>query len=97
MEADAIRRALTRISHEIIERNKGTHNLALIGIRTRGVPLAQRIAQKIAEIEQVELPVGVLDISLYRDDLTSLADQPIVNKTEITFPLPGKRLCWWMM
>lgn len=92
MEADAIRRALTRISHEIIERNKGTHNLALIGIRTRGVPLAQRIAQKIAEIEQVELPVGVLDISLYRDDLTSLADQPIVNKTEITFPVARKTI-----
>ena len=92
MEADAIRRALTRISHEIIERNKGTHNLALIGIRTRGVPLAQRIAQKIAEIEQVDLPVGVLDISLYRDDLTSLADQPIVNKTEITFPVARKTI-----
>lgn len=97
MEADGIRRALTRISHEIIERNKGTDNLALIGVRTRGVPLARRIAQKIAGIEGVILPVGILDISLYRDDLTSLADQPIVNKTEIPFSVAEKRLCWWMM
>jgi len=92
MEEDGIRRALTRISHEIIERNKGTHNLALIGIRTRGVPLAQRIARKIEEIEGVSLPVGILDISLYRDDLTSLADQPVVNKSEIAFSVTEKTL-----
>lgn len=92
MEADGIRRALTRISHEIIERNKGTDNLALIGVRTRGVPLARRIAQKIAGIEGVTLPVGILDISLYRDDLTSLADQPIVNKTEIPFSVAEKTI-----
>ena len=92
METDAVRRALTRISHEIIERNRGTENLALIGIRTRGVPLAQRIAARIAEIEDVSLPVGILDISLYRDDLTSLADQPIVNKTEIPFPVADKTI-----
>ena len=92
MEADGIRRALTRISHEIIERNKGTDNLALIGVRTRGVPLARRIAQKIAGIEGVILPVGILDISLYRDDLTSLADQPIVNKTEIPFSVAEKTI-----
>ncbi|MFY9389228.1 MAG: bifunctional pyr operon transcriptional regulator/uracil phosphoribosyltransferase PyrR [Limnochordia bacterium] len=92
MEADGIRRALIRISHEIIERNKGTDNLALIGVRTRGVPLARRIAQKIAGIEGVILPVGILDISLYRDDLTSLADQPIVNKTEIPFSVAEKTI-----
>ncbi len=92
MEVDGIRRALTRISHEIIERNKGIDNLALVGIQTRGVPLAKRIATKIAEIEGVDLPVGVLDISLYRDDLSTVADQPIVNKTEIPFSVVNKQI-----
>ena len=92
MVADGIRRALTRISHEIIEKNKGIADLALVGIRTRGVPLARRIAEKIKEIEGAEVPVGILDISLYRDDLSAVADQPIVNKTEIPFSVVNKTI-----
>lgn len=92
MDGEKIRRALTRISHEIIERNRGVHNLALIGIRRRGVPLARRLAQQIKEIEGQDLPIGILDITLYRDDLTSLAQQPVVHKTEVPFSVVGKKL-----
>lgn len=92
MDADKIRRTLTRIAHEIIERNKGVENLALIGIRRRGVPLAQRIAAKIAEIEGKSVDIGILDITLYRDDLSTLAQQPVVHKTEIPFSVKGKKL-----
>ncbi|MDI3546396.1 MAG: pyrimidine operon attenuation protein / uracil phosphoribosyltransferase [Halanaerobiales bacterium] len=92
VDADGIRRALTRIAHEIIERNKGTEDLVLIGIRTRGVPLARRLAARIKEIEGVELPVGVLDITLYRDDLSRVAQQPIVHRTEIPFDINGKKV-----
>jgi len=90
MDEAGIRRALTRISHEIIERNKGVSDLAMVGIRRRGGPLAERIAQKIKEIEGVEIPVGVLDITLYRDDLTTLASQPMVHRTEVPFDVTGK-------
>jgi len=92
LDEDGIRRCLTRIAHEIIENNKGTDNLVLIGIRTRGVPLAKRLAEKIAQIEGVQVPVGELDISLYRDDLTTIADQPIVNNTEIPFDVNNKKV-----
>ncbi|MFO7151638.1 MAG: bifunctional pyr operon transcriptional regulator/uracil phosphoribosyltransferase PyrR [Bacillota bacterium] len=92
MDDKAIERALTRISHEIIERNKGVEDLVLVGIRTRGVPLAKRLAAKIKKIEGVEIPVGILDITLYRDDLSTLAEQPIVNKTEIDFEITGKKV-----
>lgn len=92
MDADGMRRMLTRIAHEIVESNQGTDDLVLIGVRTRGVPLAKRLATKISEIESVTLPVGILDISLYRDDLTQVADQPIVNKTEIPFDVTGKKV-----
>lgn len=92
MEADGIRRALTRIAHEIIERNKGTEDLALIGIHTRGVPLAQRIAAKIKEIEGATVPVGELDISLYRDDLSPVAEQPVINHTDIPFSVANKTI-----
>lgn len=74
---------MTRIGHEIIERNRGIENLVLIGIRTRGVPLAQRLAAIIKEIEGVEVPVGMLDISLYRDDLTSASDHAVVGSTAV--------------
>ncbi len=90
MEEDGIRRVLTRIAHEIIENNQGTEDLVLIGVRTRGVPLAQRIAERIREIEGVKPEVGILDISLYRDDLTTVLDQPIVNQTEIPFAVSNK-------
>lgn len=92
VDADGIRRALTRIAHEVIERNKGTEDLVLIGIRTRGVPLAKRLRDQIKKIEGVELPVGILDITLYRDDLSTVAQQPIVHKTEIPFDITGKKV-----
>ncbi len=75
LDEAAIRRALTRIAHEILEKNKGTDGLTLIGIKTRGVPLAQRLAKKISEIEGVDVPIGEVDITLYRDDLTKENDQ----------------------
>ena len=83
-------RTLVRISHQIIERNHGTDNLCLIGIRTRGVPLAQRIAANIEAIAGVRLPVGELDITLHRDDLTETPDAPIVSSTHIPFDITGK-------
>ena len=90
MDTDAMRRAIVRIAHEIIERNKGVENVVLVGIRTRGVPIAERLAAAINEIEKVELPVGMLDITLYRDDLSTLAYNPICHGTEIDFDLNGK-------
>ncbi|HWR56701.1 MAG TPA: bifunctional pyr operon transcriptional regulator/uracil phosphoribosyltransferase PyrR [Negativicutes bacterium] len=92
MDADGIRRALVRIAHEIIEKNKGVKNLALVGIRRRGVPLAQRIAEQIKKIEGVDIPIGILDITLYRDDISTLAHQPVIHRTEIPFPLAGKKI-----
>ena len=92
MDESAIMRALTRISHEIIEKNKGIDDLVLIGIQRRGVPLARMIAKKIKEVEGREVSVGVLDITLYRDDLSTLAEHPIINGTEIDFSLTGKKV-----
>lgn len=90
MDADAMRRAIVRISHEIIEKNKGVENVVLVGIRTRGVPIAERIANTIEKIENAKVPVGMLDITLYRDDLSTLAYNPIVHGTEIDLDLTGK-------
>lgn len=90
MDAEAMRRAIVRIAHEIIEKNKGVEKVILVGIRTRGVPLAQRIAKEIENIEKVKVPVGFLDITLYRDDLSTLAYNPIVHGTEIEFDISGK-------
>ena len=90
VDADGIRRVLTRIAHEILEKNKGTEDLVLIGIRTRGVPLARRLAEKIKDIEGVDVQSGILDITLYRDDLSTVAQQPIVHKTEIPFDITNK-------
>ena len=87
MDTEAIRRALTRIAHEILERHKGTAELALIGIRTRGALLAQRLAKEIESIDKHQLPVGILDITLYRDDLSRSRANPIVHSTEIPFDL----------
>ncbi len=92
MDETAINRALTRIAHEIIERNKGIENVALIGIQRRGVPLAKRLAEKIKEYEGQNIPVGVLDITLYRDDLSMLAEHPVINGTDIPFTINGKIL-----
>jgi pyrimidine operon attenuation protein/uracil phosphoribosyltransferase len=82
LDADEIRRALTRIAHEIVERNAGTEALVLVGIRSRGVPLAQRLATLIEEHEGASVPVGSLDITFYRDDLTRVAHAPIVKRSD---------------
>lgn len=92
MDADAMRRALVRISHEIVEKNKGVSGVILVGIRTQGVPLAQRIASEIKAIEGVELLVGFLDITLYRDDLSMLGYNPVVRGTEMNFDINGKAI-----
>ena len=92
MDSEGIRRALTRISHEIVERNKGVDNIVIVGIRTRGVPIAERIAANIEHIEGKKPPVGVLDITLYRDDLSSLSYQPIVHQTELPVNITGKTI-----
>jgi pyrimidine operon attenuation protein/uracil phosphoribosyltransferase len=85
MDESGINRAITRIAHEIIERNKGIEDLHIIGIQRRGVPLAKLIASKIKEVEGKEVPVGILDITFYRDDLSMLAEHPVINGTEINF------------
>lgn len=92
MDNDAMRRALVRISHEILEKNAGVEELVLVGIRTRGVPLAKRVAENIEQIEGKQIPVGILDITLYRDDLSTIAQQPVVHSTEIDFDVTGKTL-----
>jgi pyrimidine operon attenuation protein / uracil phosphoribosyltransferase len=89
MTADEIRRATIRISHEIVEKHGAVEGLALIGIQRRGVPLARRIARSIAEHERVDVPVGALDITFYRDDLSLVAQQPVVKGTELPFDLNG--------
>lgn len=92
MDATGLRRAITRIAHEIVEKNHGVDGLVLVGIRRRGVPLAQRLQAKIQAIEGVMLPLGALDITLYRDDLTTLDVQPVIRKTEVPFALAGKKV-----
>ena len=94
LDAARISRSLARIAHEILERNHAVDELALIGIRTRGVPLARRLAQSIREINQHEVPTGALDITLYRDDLmrTPVGAQPLIRKTEIPFSIDDKRV-----
>ena len=94
LDAARISRSLARIAHEILERNHAVDALVLIGIRTRGVPLAKRIAQSIREINQHDVPTGALDITLYRDDLmrTPVGAQPVVRRTEIPFSIDDKRV-----
>ncbi len=92
MDSEAIRRALTRIAHEIVEKNKGIEDVVLVGIRTRGVPLAERIADAIEGIEGERPPLGVLDITLYRDDLSTLSYQPIVHPTKLPVDITGKHV-----
>jgi len=92
MDKESIRRALTRIAHEILEKNKGVEGLCIIGIRTRGAVLADRIKRCIKEIEGAEAPVGILDITLYRDDLTLVASQPVVRETRIDFDITDKTI-----
>src|SRR5262245_500298 len=92
LDGEAIDRALTRIAQEILDRNKGTQGLALVGIRSRGVYIADRLRQRIKAIEQVDLPSGIIDITLYRDDLSRSAQQPQVRGTKIPFAVEGKRV-----
>jgi pyrimidine operon attenuation protein / uracil phosphoribosyltransferase len=94
MDADRIGRTLTRIAHEIVERNRGTDDLALVGVRTRGVPIARRIARTLREITGHEIPTGSLDITLYRDDLMrhAVGPQPLVRKTDIQFSIDNRKI-----
>jgi pyrimidine operon attenuation protein/uracil phosphoribosyltransferase len=94
MDADRIGRTLTRIAHEIVERNKGTDDLALVGVRTRGVPIARRLARTLREITGHEIPTGSLDITLYRDDLMrhAVGPQPLVRKTDIQFSIDNRKI-----
>jgi len=94
LDADRIDRSLTRIAHEILERNRSLDELALVGIRTRGVPIAKRIAKAIHHINGHDVPTGALDITLYRDDLMrhAVGPQPLVRKTEIAFSIDDKRI-----
>ena len=94
LDADRMVRSLARIAHEILERNRGLDEIAFVGIRTRGVPLARRVAKFIQDISGHEVPTGALDITLYRDDLmrTPVGPQPVVRKTEIPFSIDDKRI-----
>lgn len=92
LDHEAIRRAVSRVAHEVLEKNKGTENLCIVGIRTRGAVLAQRLKECIKQIEGVEIPVGILDITLYRDDLTLVDTQPVVRETSIHFDIAGKKV-----
>jgi pyrimidine operon attenuation protein / uracil phosphoribosyltransferase len=90
MSASEIDRTLVRLAHEILERTQNLDSLAFIGIRRRGVPLAQRLAKKISDLEGREIPVGILDINLYRDDLSTVGEKPVVSETAISFSVTGK-------
>lgn len=90
LDRQAFERTLVRIAHQIIEKNHGVENVCLIGIRTRGVPLARRLAENIRTIEGIEVPVGELDITLYRDDLTTIAEAPVLTGTRVPFDVTGK-------
>lgn len=92
LEERAIKRTTVRLSHEIVERNKGALNLALVGIKTRGIPFAERLADGIFNIEGVHPPVGKLDITLYRDDLSTFSELPTVNHTQVDFDVNGKNI-----
>ena len=92
LDQENIRRAMMRIAHEIVEKNKGIESLCLIGIRTRGAILAERLKECIKVVEGKAVPVGILDITLYRDDLSVVAQQPVVHETLIDFDLTGKKV-----
>ena len=90
LDEEAVGRALTRVAHQILEKNQGAEDLCLVGIRTRGIPLAKALADRIAAIDGTQLPVGELDITLYRDDLSLIGDAPVVEDTQVPFPVTGK-------
>jgi pyrimidine operon attenuation protein / uracil phosphoribosyltransferase len=90
MSASEIDRTLVRLAHEVLEKTTDIRQLAFIGIKRRGVPLAERLAAKIESLEHVKIPVGILDINLYRDDLSTVAERPVLNARQIDFPVVGK-------
>ncbi len=92
MSASEVDRTIVRLAHEILERNQDLPRLTFVGIRRRGVPLAERLAAKIRDLERLEVPVGALDITLYRDDLTQVGDQPVLNRTEIGVDVAGRNV-----
>lgn len=92
LDEKAIKRSLIRISHEIIEKNKGVENIVLVGIKRRGYPLAERIAKNIENIEGIKIPVGYVDITLYRDDITEIKDTPRVNNIDLGVEVIGKKV-----
>ncbi len=92
MDGENIRRAMYRLSHEITEHNKGISDIILVGIRTRGVPLANRLAESIGEQEKASIPVGTLDITFYRDDLSLISSQPVLHRTEIPMNITNKKV-----
>ena len=94
MDADRMGRTLTRIAHEILERNRGVDALAFVGIRARGVPMAARLGAELEKIAGVKVPIGALDITLYRDDLmrTAVGPQPVIRRTEIPFSIDGRHI-----
>lgn len=92
MDEAAIGRALKRIAHEILEKNGGCDNICLIGIKRRGVPLAEQIAKDIFEIEGVEVPLGTLDITFYRDDLETISSEPVIHDSQLPFSVEGKKV-----
>src|SRR5882757_4337983 len=90
MSASEMDRTLVRLAHEILEKSGDLNRLAFVGIKRRGVPLAQRLAEKIGALENMKVPVGVLDINLYRDDLSTVGERPVLNAKQIDFPVAGK-------
>lgn len=90
MSASEMDRTLVRLAHEILEKSEDLSKLAFIGIRRRGVPIADRLAKKISSLEKIEVPVGILDINLYRDDLSTVGAKPVINATEINFDISGR-------
>lgn len=92
MDEAAVRRSMTRVTHEIIEKNRGTEGLCLVGIRRRGVPLARMLQENLKKFEGADIPLGSVDISLYRDDLSEVSDLPETGKSEIPVDLTGKKL-----
>lgn len=90
MSASEIDRTLVRLAHEVLEKTTDLHRLAFVGIKRRGVPLAQRLAAKIESLEKLRVPVGILDINLYRDDLSTISERPVLNANQIDFPVVGK-------
>src|SRR5262249_9449542 len=92
MDQAKIDRTLSRMAHEILEKNRDLASLVLVGIRTRGVGLAERLARKIRELEGIEMPVGILDITLYRDDATTIGPHALLKATLIHFPIDGKKV-----